>query len=101
MNVESKLNRRKTMTEILEAASVANIVSMREETIVIKEGPTASSTLSKDGSPAIKRLFEAVAHICGLYEVYLRNLVRQHELSAGEDISGNVDFVLVDLSYNV
>lgn len=49
----------------------------------------------------MKKLLEAMAPTCCIYDVDFRNLVEEHELGASKVINRKVDFFIVDFLYNV
>lgn len=63
--------------------------------------PTTSSALSGASQAAIKKLVEAMAPVCCIYDVDFRSMVEEQDLDEGEDMSGRVDFVLADYTYNI
>lgn len=86
--------------EGLEAASAANAVSTKEESVVDKVDLTASSTMSEERSTVIKKLLEVMDLVRCIHDVDFRNLVEEHGLGAGEDINAKVNFELLDPPYN-
>lgn len=47
------------------------------------------------------RLFEAMAPVCCVYDVDLRSVAGEYELSVGKELIEEVDFVAAYVSYNV
>lgn len=63
--------------------------------------PTASSTLSVDGSAAMKKMLEEMTPVFRIYDVHFKNLIKKHELGTREDVNERVDIGLVDAPYNM
>lgn len=63
--------------------------------------PTASLALSEELKTAMSRLVQAMAALCFLYDVDVINLGEKHELDVGENQTGKLDFVPVDLCFNI
>lgn len=66
-----------------------------------KVKPSAPSTVGKGWNTAISRVMKWMAPACSIYSVKFRNLWEGHALGAKENLSGKMDHVLVDSSYNV
>lgn len=101
MFVQSKLKRGRAATEVAESRSAGSAASTKVDYKVDEVEPAASPSLIEDGKRAMKRLAKAMASVCSIHDVDFRNLVEEHELSAGEDFAGKVGFVLADPPYDV
>lgn len=76
-------------------------MNAKEENVEDEVDPAASSTLGAEGSTKMKRLLEAMAPICRVYDIDFGKLVEEHELGTREGINGKMEFMFVDTAYNV
>lgn len=65
---------------------------MKEDSIVDVSDPTASSTLSKKGRAAIRKLIEAMDLLCSVYDVDFQNLERKHDTGFGKNLNEKAAF---------
>lgn len=73
---------------------------MKAVYIVDGSEPAESLTLSEKRRTSISKLVKAMDRLCSICKTDFRSWVEQHELGVGEEIGGEVDFILPDSSYN-
>lgn len=100
MSVKITLRRRSTTTEVVKGSSAVSIESTKEKFLDEVEHDASSNMIEKK-SAATKRLLEAAASVCCIYDVVFRSLVEKHSLAVGENINGKVGFVFFDDLYLV
>lgn len=96
---ESK-EKRKTKA-LLETGSSGNDDDMEEEYVVDEVQYVASSTLFKEKKTEIPKFIKEMAPGFFIYDVDFRNLVGDHKLGAGKDLSRKIDLVLMNAFYNL
>lgn len=98
MLVQRILNRRRRPTELVESESAGSAASTKKEEFVDEVAPAVSPT-SREGKMVMKKLVEAMPPVGSIYDVYFMHLVKEHDLDAGQDLAGKVDFVSPDPSH--
>lgn len=53
---------------------------MKEEHVVNKSKPAASSTLNENGQTGMSKVFKEMNPWCSVYDVEFKNLMDEHEL---------------------
>lgn len=67
---------------------------IKGEHIVDASEPVASSNQGEKNKTSMMTLIREMALLCSVPDVYIRNLIKEHDLAVGEDVSGNVNLVL-------
>lgn len=98
---ENILWKRKLRTLSLETDADAGVENMKEEDIVQKSDSAASSTVSETRWIELSKLVIAIAGLCFIYNLNVRNLVEEHELGIKENLAIKKKCLLADLPYNV
>lgn len=62
---------------------------------------TASSNYGKRRSSAFKKTTEKIASVQSMFNIYYQDSKQKYKLDSGKRQSKNVDFILVNLFYNV
>lgn len=89
------------MKSSLETGAGGGAQEIVEEHTVHESEPAASSTPSEEERTVMSELFKPMALLCSVYDVEFKNLMNEHGLGVGEDLSRKLDFELADSTYNV
>lgn len=101
MYTENTLKKRNMRAFPLETGADVGLQEMKEKDILDGSELAASSTLREEGRLVITKFIKAMALLYSIFNADFRNLVEEHELMVGEDLTVEVDFVLVDPPYNI
>lgn len=101
MYEQTAREKRKAVKSPLKKGAGPDVRDMKEGDSVGESEPTASSTLSEEGSTAIRILVKAMAFLYSIHDVNFRYLAEEHELGVREHLSGKVNLVFAGTSYNV
>lgn len=99
--VQIMLKTRKTAKFLFQKEVSTNYRKIKEEDIVDESNHVASLTMSEEQWTAMRKRVEKMAYLCFIYDVNVKDLGEDHELSMKVAFSKNVHFVLADPPNNV